>query len=82
MRCNDANSSEERGHGSIDERVTPCLKPGLPLVVRPRIGAWCSWACDVIIGEPLWGYPVEENLLHFAHGHGVDCRLSRCVAQE
>jgi hypothetical protein len=79
MRFNDDNTSEERGNGSTEERFTPCLKPGLPLVVRPRIGAWCSWACDVIIGEPLWGYPVEENILHFAHGHGADFRVSGCI---
>ena len=79
MQHNAGRTSEERGHRLTDEGFAPCLKPDVPLVVRPRIGAWCSWACDVIIGEPLLGYPVEENILHFAHGHGADFRVSGCI---
>ena len=54
----------------------PCLKPDRTLVARPRLGAWCSWADGVIIGETRCGHPVEENMSQIAHGHGAAVHLS------
>ena len=59
-----------------EKSSTACFKPGVAMVVRPRVGAWCSWAGDVISGETRCGYPEKENHIHFVHGHGADYHLS------